>query len=205
MADLLPTPQPRDRRLLLQLRQTDLPRVHDADPGRDALPRVREPADQSHPRNSHGSQSRALSGDLRPGRDQRRDFLAEIASGAGGLENDQHLADPRLRPLRPLGRRRRVVPAASPPASSTPASSTSLGNMLLLFFLGRILEPGIGTARFLADLLRLALRRLAWGADLDPGLAHGRCLGSRLRDPRRDLRDRPRQGRRRARLLGSGS
>ena len=39
--DLLPAPRPRDRRLLLQLRAADLPRLHDPDPGRDALPRVR--------------------------------------------------------------------------------------------------------------------------------------------------------------------
>ena len=39
--DLLPPPRPRDRRLLLLLRAADLPRLHDPDPGRHALPGVR--------------------------------------------------------------------------------------------------------------------------------------------------------------------
>ena len=37
---LLPPSEPRDRRLVLQLRPADLPRLHDADAGRDALPGV---------------------------------------------------------------------------------------------------------------------------------------------------------------------
>ena len=41
MADLLPPPQPRDGRLLLDLRPADLPGLHDADAGRHALPGVR--------------------------------------------------------------------------------------------------------------------------------------------------------------------
>ena len=38
---VLPPPRPRDRRLLLALRAPDLPRLHDPDFGRHALPRVR--------------------------------------------------------------------------------------------------------------------------------------------------------------------
>ena len=42
-------PEPRDRRLLLLLRAADLPRVHDPDPGRHALPGVRQPAHPGGP------------------------------------------------------------------------------------------------------------------------------------------------------------
>ena len=43
---LLPPPLARDRRLLLELRAADLPRLHDHHAGRHALPGVRQPAHQ---------------------------------------------------------------------------------------------------------------------------------------------------------------
>ena len=48
--DLLPAPEPGDRRVLLQLRAPDLPGVHDLDPGRHALPRVRPAKDKGEDR-----------------------------------------------------------------------------------------------------------------------------------------------------------
>ena len=42
--DVLQAPRPRDERLVLALRAADLPRVHDPDAGRDALPGVRRRA-----------------------------------------------------------------------------------------------------------------------------------------------------------------
>src|SRR6187551_1566986 len=79
-ADLLPTPRPGDRSLLLQLRAADLSRLHDADAGWHALPRVRPPAHQS-------DQGRGRPGPLRHARDLRSialnvaAYFAEIAAG----------------------------------------------------------------------------------------------------------------------------
>ena len=112
-ADLLPPPRPRDRRLLLLLRAADLPRVHDADPGRHALPGVRA---ASGPRSSQGRRRgrrlRRRPGDLRPDRAQRRRLP--------GRDRRRQRRPQRPRAARssidfglfgPVGRRRRVVPA----------------------------------------------------------------------------------------------
>ena len=55
--DLLPPSRPRDQRLLLELRAADLPRLHDLDAGRDALPGVRGRADAV--RNAVGAPGRS--------------------------------------------------------------------------------------------------------------------------------------------------
>ena len=68
---LLPPLQPRDRRLVLQLRQPDLPGLHDADAGRHALPGLREAEDAGRGRCSRWPSIRS-----RPVcRDQRRGLL----------------------------------------------------------------------------------------------------------------------------------
>ena len=77
--------------------------------------------------------------------------------------------------------------------------------MFALYFLGRVLEPGIGTPRFVA-LYFASLFAGSFGALLldRPLAGHGRRLGRGLRHLRRHLRDRPRPGHRRARLLELG-
>ena len=65
-------------------------------------------------------------------------------------------------------------------------------NMFVLFILGQVLEPAIGTVRFVAVYL-VALIAGAVGALLDvgPGHVHGRRLRRDLRPVHRDDRDRP--------------
>ena len=101
-------------RLLLLLRAADLPRLHDPDPGRDALPGVHAAADQGgagggRRRRPASAPSRrpivliAINVDRLPGRDRRRRRRAQRPGGNSIVD--------RLRALRPVGRRRRVVPA----------------------------------------------------------------------------------------------
>ena len=50
----------------------------------------------------------------------------------------------------------------SPPASCTTEIWHIALNMLALFWLGRMIEPALGHARFVGDLLRLAAVRARW-------------------------------------------
>ena len=84
--DLLPPSRPRDRGPLLELRPADLPRLHDALAGRDALPGMLAADDQG------GARGRAPSTDVGAAPAtcvliglNVVAFLAEIATGTGGL------------------------------------------------------------------------------------------------------------------------
>ena len=154
--DLLPPPRPRDRRLLLLLRAPDLPRLHDPDPGRDALPGVHPPADQGGRRG--------------PGRRRRGQFgaypativliainvvvyLVEIASGwaASAAASTRQLTSSidfggalRARRWREGGGQwYRLVTGGFLHASFIHI----VFNMAALYFLGRLLEPAHRHAR----------------------------------------------------------
>ena len=164
---LLPPPRPRDRRRLLALRAADLPRLHDPDLGRDALPRVRGRQDRrsrtptfAARRGSCGARAtlvliginvavfvleiadRAAAASAPAGSVFADGALCGNAIGDGGFCARQR--DPRSR-----------ATAASGGASSAPASCTATLihlalNMFALYILGQVLEPAIGTARFVA-------------------------------------------------------
>ena len=76
-------------------------------------------------------------------------YVAEIASGAGGLEGSSSSLVPEFALFGPSvagGEWYRLVTCGFLHASLWHLA----GNMILLYFLGRILEPGIGTVRFVA-------------------------------------------------------
>ena len=139
-------------RLLLLLRAADLPRLHDPDAGRDALPGVREPADQGGAEPDRDARRlRRVAGDLRPDRDQRgrlpgRDRRRQRAAFSG--QRAASSSPTSASSARPWPKASGT--GSSPAASSTPASSTSASTCSLLYFLGRLLEPALGTPRFLA-------------------------------------------------------
>ncbi len=128
-------------------------------------------------------------------------FLAEIASGGGGfyeIRGSSLVFDYGLfGPLVNEGEWYRLVTSGF-----LHAGLIHVGfNMFALFFLGRILEPSVGTPRFLGDLCRGAAGRRLRRPAAQPGRAHDRRLGGDLRHLRRHLRDRPRPRFRRRRLL----
>ena len=161
MADVLPPPRSRDRRLLLELRPADLPGLHDADAGRHALPRVRAPAHEgAHAARRWASSRRSTYVLIADQRDRLRSARS-LGSGPARPRRDGRLAGHRRRALRARDRRsqRRVLAAGHRAASCTPASSTSRFNMYLLYILGPDARAG-DRARPLRDhLLRLAARR----------------------------------------------
>ena len=176
----------------------DLPGLHDGDAGRDALSGVRARADQGDARSRLASTG-AAPGDIRPDRDQR-DRVPRRDRGCA--------AAPRLRPAAPfIATSRSSAPpsrtasgtGSSPPASCTPGSSTSLFNMVALYFLGSLLEPGIGTPRFLAVYFVSLLAGSFGALTDDPGYAHGRRVRSGLRPDVRGVHRCPAPGRRAAR------
>jgi len=76
-------------------------------------------------------------------------FIAEVATGAGGFDTLTSSLIPEFGLFGPSvaeGEWYRLVTCGFLHASLLHIA----GNMILLFFLGRILEPGIGTARFVA-------------------------------------------------------
>ena len=106
---LLPPPLARDRRLVLELRAPDLPRLHDEHAGRDALPRVLAPA--------HEGQAAARHRDgparhLRADRDQR-DRLPDRAGAADAVRHGHPRQGDRRRRALPRSDRRR--PRLLPP------------------------------------------------------------------------------------------
>ena len=159
-SDLLPPPQPRDRRLLLLLRAADLPRLHDPDPGRDALPGVRQPADQGGAgRRRRRGRLRQRARRPRPDRAQRRRLPGRDRERQRRLQRRQRqLGRRRLRPLRRRRSPKASGTGSSPAASSTPASSTSPSTCSPLFFLGRHARAGDRHAALRRPLLRLAAR-----------------------------------------------
>ena len=79
-------------------------------------------------------------------------FLAEIASGQGGFEEIASSLIPEFGLFGPLvasGETYRLFTSAFLHAGFLHIA----GNMILLYFLGRILEPGVGTPRFVAVYL----------------------------------------------------
>ena len=147
-----------DERLLLELRAADLPRLHDLDPGRDALPGVRAPADPG-PQPGRRRRARAdapatyaLIAHLRR-RLRRRDRVGGGGGGAARRRRHGLFADGSAS----------FGPAASPTASRTGSSPSAflhagllhLGlNMFALYILGTLLEPAIGTRALRRHLLR---------------------------------------------------
>jgi membrane associated rhomboid family serine protease len=76
-------------------------------------------------------------------------YIAEVATGAGGLEANSSSLIPEFALFGPLvndGEWYRLVTSGFLHAGLWHLA----GNMILLYFLGRILEPGIGTVRFVA-------------------------------------------------------
>ena len=123
---------------MFELRPSDLPRLHDDDAGRHALPGMRD----RRPGCRSGPAAMSQVGDTW----QRSPliainvvvFLAEMATGSGGLSSTTSdlISDFGLRGARwPTAR----LPAG-PAASSTPASCIAF-NMIALTSLGRVLEP----------------------------------------------------------------
>ena len=109
-------------------------------------------------------------------------YLIEIAGGSGGLSNPSGTVIDDFALFGPSvaeGEWYRLVTSGF-----LHASLFHIGfNMLLLFFLGRLLEPALGTPRFLAPLLRLAAGRLVRGAapairTLSPSAPRGRSSAS---------------------------
>jgi membrane associated rhomboid family serine protease len=114
--------------------------LHDPDAGRDALPRVRQPAHEGGATAPATFILIALNVAV---------YLAEVVSGTGGfnisgssLVGEFALYGPSVAE----GEWYRLITSGFLHASLWHIG----GNMLLLFFLGRILEPGIGTPRFVA-------------------------------------------------------
>ncbi len=125
-----------------------MPRVHDADAGRHALPRVREPTHEGDAGAAAFGGSNAPATLALIGLNVLV-FLAEVASGSGGLASTggtvltnfglqgQAVAE---------GEWYRLISGAFLHAGFIHIAF----NMFLLFILGRLLEPAIGTPRFLA-------------------------------------------------------
>ena len=205
-AGLLPPSHARDRRLVLQLRASDLPGLHDADLGRDALPGVRGRA--------HEGATAA-----RPGcdRDVRASHLAVRPAdlvGHADADRDQRDRVPVGGRRRPRARRRSASlvyayihgvllgPAMSHgyhqywrllTSGFLHASIIHIGfNMLSLWFVGRSLEPAIGRALLRRDLLHRAAGRLVRRAPVHAGRADARRLRRDLRGLRRADHGRPR-------------
>ena len=90
-------------------------------------------------------------GDLRPDRDQRRRLPdRDRRRGRAGFSDRRH-QHRRSTSASSVPRSPKASGTGSSPAAScTPASSTSASTCSLLFFLGRLLEPALGTPRFLA-------------------------------------------------------
>ena len=104
---LLSPPLARDGRLLLELRPADLPRLHDHDPGRHALPGVLQ---AGHESDAHARHGRRAARHLRADRDQRH----RVPDRAGPV-----LAV-RVEHPRPRHQRRRALSGPrSPKATST--------------------------------------------------------------------------------------
>ena len=200
--DLLPASQPRDRRLLLLLRAADLPRLHDADPGRDALPGVRQPAHQGDQGGRRAPACFAsapatfvliaLNVARLPGRDRQRQRRLRRSAAARSSATSASTG-PRSPKASGTG--------CSPAASCTPASSTSPSTCSPSSSSAACWSRRSARLRFVA-LYFASLFGGAFGALLlEPGRAHDRRLRRDLRHLRRDLRDRPRPRRRRRRLV----
>ena len=200
--DLLPAPRPRDERLVLALRAADLPRVHDAVPGRDALPRVRR-RPHARPTAIALRPPRGAVRDLRPDRAQRRSSSSprsQAAAAAASLDGGGQL-DHRRRPgCGPRGRRAASGTGSSPAASCTPARCTCSSTCSCS-------TSSAGSSSRRSAPRALARRstssrcsRRARGAAAEPRPAHGRRLGRGLRAHGRDVPHRPQPRRRAARL-----
>ena len=120
---------------------------------------------------------------LRPDRDQRLDLHRRP------VEQRQRPTS-ELVPVR-AGRRRGRVLAAHHPGFLHTEIWHILLNGLALFWLGRMIEPALGHARFVGDLLRVAAVRVAGRDDPLAGHADPRRLGRGLRAARRGDRDGP--------------
>ena len=170
--DLLPPPGPRDRRLLLELRAADLPRLHDADPGRHALPGVRA-ASGRRCDGDRRRRSRRAGAHLRPDRDQRAAFVGELAQRR---ERDrrqlrrQHARSTRAR-CAARGRGRRATGGCVTAGFLHAGFFHLLFNMFALYILGSLLEPAIG---------RAALRGSSTSSRCSPARS-GRCCSSPTR------------------------
>ena len=159
----------RDRRLVLELRPSDLPGLHDADVGRHALPGVREAADEgAHAASVDvGDEPRRH---LRADRDQRRGLRSASFGSAGRRPG----GGVRRIALSPTGAVRAPRSPEASTGGSSPAGFLHAGflhigfNMYLLYMLGRMLEPAIGQLRFALALLRGAARGLVRRADRQP-------------------------------------
>ena len=155
---LLPPPRARDRRLLLELRPADLPGLHDADPGRHALPGVRAPA------------ARRCARLRRPRSEPSRAspmaiivvcvvaFLAERRhrrpSGGGNGDDLPTTARSSARRSASDGEYWRLVTSGFLHAGIFHI----VFNMYLLWMLGQMLEPAIGSRALRRALLHVAAR-----------------------------------------------
>ena len=161
MADVLPPSRPRDGRLLLELRQPDLPGLHDADAGRHALPGVLEADDEGRATCARSTtRDRGVTIGLIAinvlvffGMSSQSGF----GSAGGRLFGDFAL-------VRARGRRAseyyRLITSGF-----LHSGFLHIGfNMYILWFLGHLLEPSLGPVRFLAPVPRLAAVRLVLGA-----------------------------------------
>ena len=157
---LLPPQRPRDRGLLLELRQPDLPRLHDGHAGRDALPGVLAPDAR------------------RCGRCATMHVEPTVAYVLIAINVLMYFGQQRERPANSVYRRLRARTAPLVADGEwwrllTPASCTAglfhlALNMYALYFLGRMLEPALGHVRFARALLRVAAGRLVRRGAAEP-------------------------------------
>ena len=166
---------------LLALRAPDLPRLHDPDVGRDALPRVRRRQHQGPDADVRGLGDARWRGRRCPDRDQRRrvpvrdpDAAAAGSASSGstvfadGALCGNAIGDGGFCAATDLGlvietdggEWWRILTAGFLHGSLIHLAL----NMFALYILGQVLEPAIGTARFVAVYLRLADRGLGRGA-----------------------------------------
>ena len=181
LADVLPTSGAGDERLLLELRAPDLPRLHDLDPGRDALPGMRAPADQGQApwRSCHAAPTR---------RPRSRSiaicvaaFIAEIAAGGANPLNGggRLITDGGL--YAAAGRRRRVATGSSPRPSCTPGSSTSGSTCSRSTSSAPCSSRRSARSASPASTSSRSSAARSGSLLVDPNVAHGRGLGRSLR------------------------